>query len=55
MQSGKVKKENYAYEKNGSCALLAAIEPLSGKRIAQIHQQRTMKEYAHFMRDLANS
>jgi len=55
MQSGKVKKEHYAYEKNGSCALLAAIEPLSGKRIAQIHQQRTMKEYAHFMRDLANS
>ena len=55
MQSGKVKKEHYAYEKNGSCALLAAIELLSGKRIAKIHQQRTMKEYAHFMRDLANS
>ena len=54
MQSGKIKKEHYAYEKNGSCALLAAIEPLTGDRLAQIHKQRTMKEYTYFMRDLAN-
>ena len=53
MQSGKVKKEHYAYEKNGSCCLLAAIEPLTGKRFAQVHEQRTKKEYAQFMRDLA--
>ena len=33
MQTGKVRKEHYAYEKNGSCALLAAIEPLTGNRI----------------------
>ena len=32
MQSGKVAKQHYAYVKNGSCALLAAIEPLTGKR-----------------------
>jgi hypothetical protein len=30
LQSGKVQKEHYAYEKLGSCALLAAIEPLLG-------------------------
>jgi hypothetical protein len=36
MQSGKVKREHYAYEKNGSCALLAAIEPLTGQRIVQV-------------------
>lgn len=53
MQSGKVKKEHYAYEKNGSCALLASIEPLTGKRLVQIHEQRTKKEYCLFMQELA--
>lgn len=53
MQSGKVAKENYAYEKNGSCCLLAAIEPLTGKRLAQVHDRRTKKEYTTFMQQLA--
>lgn len=52
MQTGKVKKEHYGYEKNGSCALLAAIEPLTGKRLAQVHSQRTKKEYTIFMKEL---
>ena len=46
MQSGRVRKEHYAYEKHGSCALLAAIEPLTGKRLAQVHGRRTKKEFA---------
>ncbi len=54
MKQGQAAKEHYAYVKNGSCALLAAIEPLTGKRIAQVHEQRTKKEYAYFMRDLAS-
>ena len=53
IQSGKVAKEHYAYEKLGSAALLAAIEPLTGRRFAQVKAQRTKKEYALFCRDLA--
>jgi hypothetical protein len=53
MQSGRARKQHYAYEKNGSCALLAAIEPLTGKRIAQVHPQRTKKEYTLFCLALA--
>ena len=53
MQSGEVKKEHYAYEKFGSCALLASIEPLSGKRLAQVHSRRTKREYALFCQSLA--
>lgn len=53
LQSGQVRKEHYAYEKNGSCALLAAIEPLTGKRLAQVQPQRTKKEYAVFCQALA--
>lgn len=53
LQSGQVYKEHYAYEKNGSCSLLAAIEPLTGRRLAQVHPQRTKKEYALFCQALA--
>jgi hypothetical protein len=53
MQTGKVAKQHYAYEKNGSCALLCALEPLTGKRLARVYEQRTKKEYALFLKELA--
>ena len=46
MQKGKVRKEHYAYEKNGSCALLCALEPLTAKRGAAVYEGRTKKEPA---------
>jgi hypothetical protein len=55
LQSGQVCKEHYAYEKRGSCALLAAVEPLTGRRIAQVHHQRTRREYTLFMQQVANA
>jgi transposase len=53
LQTGQVRKEHYAYEKLGSCALLAAIEPLTGQRVAQVYPHRTKKEYAQFCQALA--
>lgn len=53
MQRGQVRKEHYAYVKNGSCALLAAIEPLTGNRLAHVRPQRTKKEFARFCQALA--
>lgn len=53
MRSGQVRKEHYAYEKLGSCALLASIEPLTGQRLAQVHPQRTKREYTLFCQALA--
>lgn len=44
-----VKRQHYEYEKNGSCCLLLAIEPLTGKRIAKVYDQRRKVEYAEFM------
>lgn len=55
LQSGQVPKEHYAYQKNGSCALLAAVEPLTGKRLAQVKAQRTKKEYTEFCQALAQA
>ncbi len=53
MQPGKIRKEHYTYEKLGSCALLAAIEPLTGRRLGQVHPQRTKREYTLFCQALA--
>lgn len=53
LQSGRLRKEHYAYEKLGSCALLAAIEPLTGHRVAEVYQRRTKREFALFCRKIA--
>lgn len=48
LQAGQVLKEHYAYTKHGSCALLAAIEPLTGNRLAEVYPRRTKQEYTQF-------
>lgn len=53
LQQGQVRKEHYAYEKLGSCALLAAIEPLTGRRLAQVHPRRTKREFTRLCQALA--
>jgi hypothetical protein len=53
-QPGRTAKEHYAYSKHGSCCLLAAIEPLTGQRLARVYKQRTKKEYAVFLQELAD-
>lgn len=55
LQRGRVAKEHYAYQRNGSCALLATIEPLTGKRLAQVQARRTKKEYTQFCQALAQA
>lgn len=55
MQAGQIRKEHYAYAKLGSCALFAAIEPLTGQRLAQIHERRTKKEFALFCQAVATA
>ena len=53
LKRGQAVKEHYAYEKHGSCSLLAAIEPLTGQRLAQVHTRRTKREYTQFCQALA--
>lgn len=59
MQSKKPKREDYHYSKQGarrsgygSCALLMAFEPLTGRRWAKVYARRTAKEYTQFMQQL---
>jgi len=53
LKAGSVRKEHYEYAKHGSCALLAAIEPKTGRRLAQVYDQRCKREYALFLKELA--
>ena len=53
MSKGKSRRQNYAYEKHGSCAVLASIEPLTGRRLVHVRSNRHQIEFAQFMCDLA--
>jgi hypothetical protein len=53
MKAGKAAREHYSYKKTGSCALLMSIEPKTGKRVARSFDQRTKRDYARFMKELA--
>jgi transposase len=52
VEPGKVAKEDYEYEKFGSCCVLFAIEPLTGRRFVHVTTQRTAKEYCAFMTEV---
>ena len=52
MQAGKVEREDDEYEREGTCSLFVAVEPLSGKRIIQTRARRTKADWAYFMREL---
>jgi transposase len=53
MRAGQPARENYAYEKKGSCALLATIESLTGKRVATVFARRTKREFALHLQKVA--
>lgn len=54
MKPNQPKRENYAYSKHGSASVLAAIEPLTGKRLAHVRRQRNKIAFAKFMKQLAD-
>ncbi len=53
MKPGRVERQDYEYERNGTCVVLMAIEPLSGRRVITVTERRTKKDYAEFMKALA--
>lgn len=53
MKPGSPKKEDYEYGRNGTCCILIAFEPLTGKRIISVKEHRTNVDYADFMKILA--
>lgn len=52
MKPGKQYRYDHHYERNGTCCLLLAVEPLTGFRYAQVRTRRTKVDYAEFMKTL---
>ena len=50
---GKIKREDYHYQRNGTCCILMAIEPLTGKRIVEIRERRTKVDYKEFFEKIS--
>lgn len=55
MKPGRVERQDYEYERNGTCVVLMAVEPLVGRRVITVTERRTKKDYAEFMKALAVS
>jgi|SRR5690606_32439481 len=53
MQPGKPLREDYEYERKGTCCLLVAFEPKTGFRMVEVSKQRTAADYTRFMKKLA--
>lgn len=50
MKPGQVQRQDYHYKRNGTCCVMMAIEPKAGKRIVEVKERRTKKDYAKFMK-----
>ncbi len=55
MKPGKVFRQDYHYRRNGTCVAMLAYQPLAGRRFTSIRQQKTKKDYALFMEELARA
>lgn len=55
MKSGKEKRVDFEYERCGVCNIFIANEPLKGRRYVQVKRSKTKKDWAHFIRDLADN
>lgn len=53
MKPGKPRRQNYEYQRKGTCCLLVAFEPLTGFRMVEVSKQRTAADYTRFMQRVA--
>lgn len=53
LKPGKPVRQDYEYSRQGTCVLLMAFEPHTGKRIAEVRERRTKQDYAQFMERLS--
>lgn len=53
MKSGRMKRVDYEYERKGTAAVFVAFEPLTGKRLVRVYNQRTKSDYCRFQQEVA--
>ena len=55
MRSGRTQKMDYEYKRNGTANIFVAVEPKGGRRITKVTDRRTKKDFALFIRDIADN
>lgn len=55
MKPGKEKKVDFEYERKGVCNIFMANEPLKGTRYVEIKEKKTKKDWAYFIRNIADT
>lgn len=53
MKTGRIERQDYHYERHGTCVVLMAVEPLAGHRIVKVTEHKTKEDYAEFMKTVA--
>lgn len=51
---GNVERYDTEYERNGTANIFMVYEPLAGKRITKVTEQRTKIDWAHFIKELVD-
>jgi hypothetical protein len=52
MQPGQPERSDYSYEQGPMLNLFLACEPLAGKRVVKVSEQKTSQDWAHFMQEV---
>jgi hypothetical protein len=52
MQLGQLERSDYSYEQGPMLNLFLACEPLVGKRVVKVTEQKTSRDWAHFMQEV---
>jgi len=55
MKPGEPARFDYEYRRCGVCSIFLASEPLAGRRMVTVTEQRTKKDWAHFLRQIADN
>lgn len=55
VKSGQELRQDYHYKRNGTCVVLLANEPLTGKRIVNVRERKTKQDYAEFIKQVAQT
>ena len=48
-------RHDYEYQRNGTCNIFMANEPLAGKRLVQVTTHRTSVDWAFFMKEISEA
>src|SRR5882757_9174873 len=48
-QPGQLRKEDYEYERRGTCNIFVAVEPKGGRREVAVTERRTKADFVHFI------